>query len=347
MTRRIAFLASLLLLALSGCASYDGSYYRDPYYADAYYDRPYQGDEGYYDQDGYYVPADDGYYGDYYASPDYDYYYDYGYTPFWGLDRYACGGWYSCSPYWNSYYRRPYSGWSLTYGNHWSWGSWGWYGNHWSPWYDDRYYHRPDPEQPRSRPRPSQPRALYREDARPGGAMSQGGEYLRPPGQAQPIDARPAPRPRYRDDSEEGRQETQDRPFTRRPAPRPLYRESPQARPASEAAAAPARSWYGGNDNGVRPASSPRSLQPEPSARPQPRPVYRESAEPRPVFREAAQPRQNYESRPRPESSYRQPERSEQPRFSPPPPRAEPRAERSEVRESRTESQNSDSDEPR
>ncbi|WP_146907774.1 hypothetical protein [Arenimonas daejeonensis] len=124
MTRRLARFAPLLLILilLAGCTTYSGNHYRDGYYSDG----------------GYYYPAEDGY-GDYYAAPDYGYdydYYDYGYstyTPFWGLHRYGCGAWGGCSPYWSYYYGRPYSGWSLSYGQHWSYGSWGWYGQYWAP----------------------------------------------------------------------------------------------------------------------------------------------------------------------------------------------------------------------
>lgn len=130
MTRRFVRFAPLLLLLLAGCVTYSDGYYRDGYYSDG----------------GYYYPAEDGY-GDYYAGPDYDYY-DYGYstyTPFWGLDRYGCGAWSSCSPYWNSYYRRPYGGWSLSFDSHWSYGHWGWYGRHWAPWYGHHDHYRPWP----------------------------------------------------------------------------------------------------------------------------------------------------------------------------------------------------------
>jgi hypothetical protein len=136
MSRRLVLLASLTMLGLSGCVTTNQGYYRQGYYSDG----------------GYYYPAEDGY-GDYYQGPedvDYRYYDSYSYSPFWSLDRYSCGAYYSCSPYWNSYYRRPYSSWGLSFGSHWNYGSWGWYGNGWNPWYDHRDYYRhprrPDPD---------------------------------------------------------------------------------------------------------------------------------------------------------------------------------------------------------
>src|SRR5688572_11694843 len=176
MKRRLARLIALPLLLLAGCTTYYGDGYREPYYSDG----------------GYYYPAEDGY-GDYYAAPEYDYY-DYGYSsyvPFWGLDRYGCGYWSSCSPYWNGYYGRPYSGWSLSFGSHWSYGYWGWYGSSWAPWYGyggyyyrppyyydhDYDYDRPDrPEPPRPAGRPANPRPLYPEPMHSNAPRSQQGE---------------------------------------------------------------------------------------------------------------------------------------------------------------------------
>lgn len=136
MTRRLVLLATLLMVGLSGCVTYTDSYYRQSQYRDG----------------GYYYPAQDGY-GDYYQGrqPQTNYYYD-SYTPFWGLSRYSCAGYYSCSPFWNGYYGRPYSGWNVSFGSHFNYGYWGWYGNQWSPWAGPGYYghrpHRPHPRQP-------------------------------------------------------------------------------------------------------------------------------------------------------------------------------------------------------
>jgi len=130
---------SLLVLGLAGCTTYGDSYYRDGYYSDG----------------GYYYPAEDGY-GDYYQGReyiDYRYYDDYSYSPFWRLDRYSCGAFYSCSPYWNNYYRRPYSGWIISYGSGWGPGYGSWYGRHWSPWYGYGHYDRRPPRRDRD-PRP-------------------------------------------------------------------------------------------------------------------------------------------------------------------------------------------------
>jgi hypothetical protein len=139
MTRRLLLLATLMTLGLTGCVTYSDSYYRQSQYRDG----------------GYYYPAQDGY-GDYYQGREQvqyvDYYYS-SYTPFWGLSRYYCAGYYSCSPFWNSYYGRPYSGWNLAFGSHYSYGRWGWYGNSWAPWAGPGYYgHRPHRPDPRHRP---------------------------------------------------------------------------------------------------------------------------------------------------------------------------------------------------
>ncbi len=156
MTRRLLLLATLMTLALTGCVTYSDSYYRQSQYRDG----------------GYYYPAQDGY-GDYYQGrePRYnDYYYD-SYTPFWGLSRYSCAGYYSCSPFWNGYYGRPYSGWNLSFGSHYNYGSWGWYGNHWAPWGGPGYYghrpHRPQPRQPPPPGGPADPRDPYLDDRGP------------------------------------------------------------------------------------------------------------------------------------------------------------------------------------
>jgi len=212
MTRRFAAIMSLLVLGLAGCTTYGDSYYRDGYYSDG----------------GYYYPAEDGY-GDYYQGRELiDYSYS-SYTPFWTLDRYSCGAFYTCSPYWNNFYRRPYSSWSISYGR--SWGGWygnhwsPWYGNHWSPWYGhhwspwyghgrhpgrrDRDHDRRDRDYDRDRerrdrpvvgPEPQNPdlrlvRPDFRDDARP--RPRPDGRYVRP---AYDEDgARPRTPPQYDD----------------------------------------------------------------------------------------------------------------------------------------------------
>jgi hypothetical protein len=154
MTRRLLLLATLMTLGLTGCVTYSDSYYRQSQYRDG----------------GYYYPARDGY-GDYYQGREQvqyvDYYYS-SYTPFWGLSRYYCAGYYSCSPFWNSYYGRPYSGWNLAFGSHYSYGRWGWYGNNWAPWAGPGYYgHRPHRPDPNHRPpgTPPGPRDPYVDDS--------------------------------------------------------------------------------------------------------------------------------------------------------------------------------------
>ena len=353
MTRRLASFASLLLLTLAGCTTYyGGGYYREPYYSDPYYS-----------DDGYYAPADEGY--GYYAEPGYGYdTYDYGYssyTPFWGLGRYGCGYWSSCSPYWNSYYGRPYSGWSLSFGGY---GHWGWYGSTWAPWYGyggygggyyhPRYDHYHDHDRPRppSTPqpgsRPSRPRPLYPESISTNPPRSAPGEALRPPGSSYPVGSRPGG-PGYSGGS--------------RPPPRPLYSENgPVSRP-SPSRQAESRPAYR-VDNGERPGVTPRARQREayaqpeyrqpeyrepeyrqpeyrqvePQARPSPRPMYREPVQ----VRSAPEPRAEAWQGParssggEPVGGYSPPPRAERP--SPP-----PRAERPMVRESRPSSQNDES----
>ena len=231
MTRRLVRFAPFLLLLLAGCVTYSDDYYRDGYYSDG----------------GYYYPAEDGY-GDYYAGPDYDdydYYDDFGYysqSPFWGSGHYGCGAWSSCSPYWSSYYRRPYSGWSLSFGSHWSsWGYWGGYGHHWSPWYGYGHYrprppvYTPPPPRPIDtahgvggvRPTPM-PRTDFRDrypDGKPyapgdgrvmprgdfrgsgGKPYAPGDGRLAPRPQPDPAErpARPMPRSDFRDDRQNGK----------------------------------------------------------------------------------------------------------------------------------------------
>lgn len=146
MARRILALMSLMVLGLAGCTTYGGSHYRDGHYSDG----------------GYYYPAEDGY-GDYYQGReyvDYRYHDDYrywSYSPFWRLDRYYCGAFHSCSPYWDNYYRRPYSGWSISYGRGWGLGYGGWHGSHWSPWHGHGHYDRG----PTRRDRDRRPPVVY------------------------------------------------------------------------------------------------------------------------------------------------------------------------------------------
>jgi len=233
---------SLLVLGLAGCTTYGDSYYRDGYYSDG----------------GYYYPAEDGY-GDYYQGPEYvDYYYS-SYTPFWRLDRYYCSAYYSCSPYWNNYYRRPYSGWSISYGRGWGLGSSGWYGNYWSPWYGhgryghyDRYPVRRDYDRDRRRdrdppavtpvPRDNEyrrPRPDFREDGRVRPRPND--SYARP----RPADGvvRPAPRPI--DGVVRPAPRTSDG-FNDRPVPvrrvvedNPAYRKTPVPMPPDRSGAGP------------------------------------------------------------------------------------------------------------
>lgn len=141
--KRLIYLL-LPLFALAGCATYDSGYYRErTVYRDGGYYYPAYGDEG-----DYYYGADD-----YGYDYDYDYRYGagigygYGYSPFWGLDRYRCRGWYGCVPAYGGYYPYHYSpGWSFSIGNSWHWGNWGWYGGY--RWYDRPYYRRPRPHYP-------------------------------------------------------------------------------------------------------------------------------------------------------------------------------------------------------
>ena len=315
MSRRLVLLVSLMLLGLSGCVTMNDGYYRQGYYSDG----------------GYYYPAEDGY-GDYYQGPedvDYRYYDSYSYSPFWSLDRYSCGAYYSCSPYWNSYYRRPYSGWSLSFGSHWSYGSWGWYGNRWNPWYDHRDYwrhpRRPNPdtglppgvlrpgEQGDGRPPPQdysdRPGPGLREpgviddnggDARPmpmprpgsGGGYEPG--YGPGPGQITPGPGPLVGQPGADRDGRDGRV---------RPLPRPDFRDGYERKPVPR------------GEPGVAPGGRPWP-QPDSDAS---RPVYRDGG---------GRPGQN----PR----YERPEPRETPRYE----RPEPRVERSEPREVRSSSQN-------
>jgi hypothetical protein len=312
MTRRLVRFAPLLLLLLAGCVTYTDGYYRDGYYSDG----------------GYYYPAEDGY-GDYYAGQDYDDYdyYDYGYssyTPFWSLSRYGCGAWANCSPYWNSYYRRPYSGWSLSFGNHWSWGYWGWYGHHWSPWYDHGHYrtrppvYSPPPPRPIDtahgvggvRPQPM-PRSDFR-DGYPGGKpyapgdrrvmprgdfrgpggkpYTPGDGRLAPRPQPDPAErpARPVPRSDFRDDRQNGKgYGPGDGRVMPQPQPAAQSRyERPMVRETTRPSAPPAR------------YQAPAVRQPAPAPRYE-RPVAREAARPAPAPapRQAPPPRPTRETR--------------------------------------------------
>ena len=321
MSRRLVLLASLLLLGLSGCVTMNEGYYREGYYSDG----------------GYYYPAEDGY-GDYYQGPediDYRYYDSYSYEPFWRLDRYACGAYYSCSPYWNSYYRRPYSGWSLSFGSHWSYGNWGWYGNQWNPWYDHRDYwrhsrhpRRPDPgstlppgvltppgpgnqRPPREdytiRPRPGlrEPGVIYEGEGRP---------RLRPGGDRGPGQPGPGPGPGPGQDVMPVRGDGEG---YVRPLPRPDFRDREDRKPAP--INAPGR--------GVSPAPTQEADMP--------RPDYRDFREP---ARRPPQEAPRYERpQPREMPRYERPEPREMPR---PEPREAPRFERPEPREMPTASQN-------
>lgn len=310
MSRRLVLLASLMLLGLSGCMTVNDDYYRQGHYSDG----------------GYYYPAEDGY-GDYYQGPeqvDYRYYDSYSYSPFWSLDRYSCGAHYSCSPYWNSYYRRPYSGWNLSFGSHRSYGSWGWYGNRWNPWYDhhDYYRHPRHPEPGYIRP-PGQDQNV---GPRPG---------LREPGVIDDEGERPMPRPPYDDGPVPGQVVLP--PGAERPMPRPEFRERYESRPVprEQAIQAPVdESWQppAADSGGERPVDrgddggrilEPRYERPEPRGmspydRPEPREMPRYESYERPAPRE---------------------ERAE--------PREAPPAERPEPRETRPSSQNETSDEER
>lgn len=330
MSRRILLLAAFLLVGPAGCVSYgDYAYERDRYPVDG----------------GYYYPADEGY-GDYYEAPEdygyYDYYDDpfaYGYLPFWSIERYACSGWYGCSPYWSTGYRRPYSGWSLSFGNHWDYRRWAWYGDYGSGWYDPGYYrpHRPRPPGHGGRPGDGQPpgpppgagvgddpgtvrptpmprpdfdrnrigRPVIRE---PEGRPGNGGGNPRPPVTTEEREVRPLPRTDFRDSPRKapGDGGTRPRPIQSTPSPRP------DARPAP------------GNPPDYRRFERPEPVRGEPGLAPRPRPV----AEPRP------QPEQRYEPRPQPRYEPR-PEPRPQPRLEPrqepryqprPEPRPEPRS---------------------
>ena len=332
MSRRLVLLASLLLLGLSGCVTMNEGYYREGYYSDG----------------GYYYPAEDGY-GDYYQGPediDYRYYDSYSYEPFWRLDRYACGAYYSCSPYWNSYYRRPYSGWSLSFGSHWSYGNWGWYGNQWNPWYDHRDYwrhsrhpRRPDPgstlppgvltppgpgnqRPPREdytiRPRPGlrEPGVIYEGEGRP---------RLRPGGDRGPGQPGPGPGPGPGQDVMPVRGDGEG---YVRPLPRPDFRDREDRKPAP--INAPGR--------GVSPAPTQEADMPRPDYRDFREPARRPPQE-APRY-ERPQPREmpRYErSEAREMPRYERPEPREMPR---PEPREAPRFERPEPREMPTASQN-------
>ena len=250
MSRRLVLLASLMLFGLSGCVTMNDGYYRQGYYSDG----------------GYYYPAQDGY-GYYYQGPqdvDYRYYDSYSYSPFWRLDRYACGSYYNCSPYWNSYYRRPYSGWSLSVGNHWNYGSWGWYGHQWSPWYDHHDYRRQPPRQEPGNRLP--PGVLAPGDLRGSGPTRldyTGGPRpgLRDPGvidgdDGGRADAMPGP------GAEEG-----FRPEAGRPgSPGPVYGEPGANGEVQERSVPPPE--YRERYEGVDPQESPRYERPEPQESP-------------------------------------------------------------------------------
>jgi hypothetical protein len=304
MSRRIALLALFLVSGLAGCVSY-GDYY--------------PARERYYEDGGYYYPADDGY-GDYYEAPD-DYYYDYyddpylyGYLPSWRLDRYACGAWYRCSPWWNSYYGRPYSGWSFSIGSHWSYGSWGWYGGGWSPWYDHRYY-RPHPPRHRPGDRPGRPP--------PPSSPPPAG----PPGNDDPRTVVPTPMPRT--DFHKNRigrpviTDPEGRPGTRidrptapgtaepvaRPMPRPDFRDNPRKTPDYRRIERPT-------------PAEPTPAKPTPRALP--RPDFRDGPDAKPRYREVERPQPvrqvpDYSPRTRPEATVRPAPREVYRPASPPP----------------------------
>lgn len=325
MTRRLALFASLLVLGLAGCTTY-GDGYRDSYYRDG----------------GYYYPAEDGY-GDYYQGRDYAdarYYDRYSYSPFWGLGRYSCGAFHSCSPYWNRYYRRPYSGWSFSFGSHWSYGSWGWYGQHWSPWYGPGYYHghhhwhhrdRDHNRPPVTAPGPVTEvvRPLPRPDF-----SDQGWKRERP------IDQEPTgPRPGY---GGYGNGRSPGGEVSVRPLPRPDFRSDGRQRPLP---------WPEGEET-VRPLPRAdfRDLD-QKRSRPAPQPYEEEAMRPRPGFRtEDRGGRTRLEMAPRrpPAESVRSaPERAEplrpvQREFAPP-----PRMERPDRQEMRQMSQNETLDDER
>ena len=327
MTRRLVLLASLMLFALTGCVSYGDGYYRDRYYSDD----GYYSDEGYYSDDGYYYPAEEGY-GDYYEGDSYDSYYDtsYGYSPFWSLDRYSCGAFYNCSPYWSSYYRRPYS-WSLSFGNHWNYGSWGWYDRHWSPWYSGGYYHRPErPHRPdRDPPGRNGPRPLYPEPGTQSAPShySQGGPRPRVIGTEPVGGARPGRGGNRLDPDPSGSGEVVT------PGSRPRYPESAPGEPVRAVGGEPAnaaRPEQGAQRPGPRSRYAPLA----PTAQPGARPLYREegvpvrtrpSAAPRSAPDDAyrpAQPRERPATRP---MQREEPMARPQPRQYEAPSRPEPR----------------------
>lgn len=339
MSRRLVLLATLMMLGLSGCVTMSDGYDRVSYYSDG----------------GYYYPAEDGY-GDYYQGREdvnYRYYESSAYSPFWRLDRYACGPYYGCSPYWNSYYGRPSSGWGISFGSQWNYGSWGWYGRDWSPWYDSRSYWR----HPR---RPHNDDRLPPGVLRPGeGAPGQSGSARPPrqdytgrprPGLREPgvIDdnggpgSMPRPLPRDNGGDRPGPGGDQGRPGYGpgaivprddndgrvRPLPRPDFRDRYDGKQ-------PVRDAEPGLPPGVRPGMTPRPVERDRDAPYRPEPRY-ERPEPR------EQPR--YERpEPREQPRYERPEPREQPRYERPEPREQPRAERAaprEVREVRSSSQN-------
>ncbi|GAB2500175.1 hypothetical protein [Arenimonas alkanexedens] len=284
MSHRIVLFVAFLLVGLTGCVSY-GEYYpaRDRYYQDG----------------GYYYPADDGY-GDYYEAPDDRYYgydrYDdpflYGYLPFWTLDRYACGAWHSCSPYWDRYYRRPYSGWSLSFGSHWSYGRWGWYDGYGSSWHNPGYY------------RPHYPRPRPGHDGRPGNRPPPGPPLDGTGVDGDPRTVRPTPMPRPD--------------FERNRIGRPVITD-PEGRPGNLGGRPPARDVEEGR---VQPL-------PRPDFRdtPRKRPDYGRIGRPQPVESEPlprTQPRPDFRDTPRNPPDYRRFERPQPDRAEPGPPRAGP-----------------------
>ncbi|HEU0153434.1 MAG TPA: hypothetical protein VFQ84_08830 [Arenimonas sp.] len=321
MSRRILLLAAFLLVGPAGCVSYgDYAYERDRYPVDG----------------GYYYPADEGY-GDYYEAPEdygyYDYYDDpfaYGYLPFWSIERYACSGWYGCSPYWSTGYRRPYSGWSLSFGNHWDYRRWAWYGDYGSGWYDPGYYrpHRPRPPGHGGRPGDGQPpgpppgagvgddpgtvrptpmprpdfdrnrigRPVIRE---PEGRPGNGGGNPRPPVTTEEREVRPLPRTDFRDSPRKapGDGGTRPRPIQSTPSPRPDARPAPGNPPDYRRFERP-EPVRGEPGLAPRPVAEPRP-QPEQRYEPRPQPRYEPRPEPRPQPR--LEPRQEPRYQPRPE----------------------------------------------
>ena len=265
MIRRLVLVA--LLLVVAGCTTDGGGYYARDY---GYYD-------GYGRDDAYY---DEPYYDGYGAYPyDYDDYYSYSYgyggSP-WGLGRYSCGGWYSCSPSWGGGW-----GWSLSFGNGWYGSPWAYgYGSSWWPyyaygWYSPYHYRRPRHPDPDERVVPHKPMVEENTAAYPSRRTAPG-EYLRPsPSRGLPRQGVGVSRPITG-------------PETPMAKPQPALRVPPRRAPVREAAPQPRYEQPRPQPRYEQPRPQPRYEQPRPQPRyeqPRPQPRYEQ---PRPPPREEA-----------------------------------------------------------